>query len=554
MIGYLCKYIPTEMLRALGVSMHRIAPDVKSFPHADALMHANQCSFIKAVLEDFIEHDYEGLILTTCCDSTRRLYDALKSKFPDKFIYLLDLPRKVNDFSESLYRDRILALLDAYSTFSGKSFSLSEMEHALMQVLSEQGNDDVNPEHPAATIGLMGARPHPQIREMMKQRNIKVAFDLTCTGLIRRFHCEQTDIFQSYVHQLMNQMPCMRMINASNRRDYVRGFDGQLDGIIYHTIQFCDLYSYEYAAMKDDLDIPVLSMETDATTLSYGQVRTRMEAFFESISHKPSVQFQRKGTDSMYVLGIDSGSTSTNAVILDEKQNIVASYVTRTGAKATDSALHALEEVLALAHLKREDLSRIISTGYGRVSLPFADETITEITCHGKGAFFLNPSIRTILDIGGQDSKAIRLNDSGDVIDFVMNDKCAAGTGRFLEMMARSLEIDLPSLGRLSLTSKEKLTISSMCSVFAESEVISLIAQNKETADIARGVVRSIASKSISLIKRVNPAPGYMMTGGVAQNEGVVLELEEQLGEQIFLPESPEIVGALGAALIGLER
>ncbi|SDB29034.1 acyl-CoA dehydratase activase [Eubacterium oxidoreducens] len=554
MIGYLCKYAPVEVLSALGATMHQICPNVKSFPHADTLMHANQCSFVKAVVEDFMENDYEGLILTSCCDSTRRLYDALSSNFPDKFIYLLDLPRKVNDFSESLYLDEILAMIEAYGKFTDTSFSISEMEEALHRILSIQETSDCHPAHPTATIGLMGARPHPQIREMIAQQNIRIAFDLTCTGLIRQFPCKGQDVLKSYVHQLLNQMPCMRMINASNRQNYVRGFDGQLDGIVYHTIQFCDLYSYEYAAMKDDLAIPVLSMETDATTLSYGQVRTRMEAFFESISHKPSIQIMSKGTDTMYVLGIDSGSTSTNAVILDEKKQIVASYVTRTGAKATDSALRAVKEVLSLAHLKKEDLSRIISTGYGRVSLPFADDTITEITCHGKGAFFLNPSVRTILDIGGQDSKAIRLNDNGDVIDFVMNDKCAAGTGRFLEMMARSLEIDLASLGRLSLASKENLTISSMCSVFAESEVISLIAQNKETADIARGVVRSIASKSISLIKRINPAPGYMMTGGVAQNEGVVLELKEQLGEEIYLPPSPEIVGALGAAILGLEQ
>lgn len=264
-----------------------------------------------------------------------------------------------------------------------------------------------------------------------------------------------------------------------------------------------------------------------------------------------------KATDTtdtpVYVMGIDSGSTSTNAVILTGNREIVASAVIRTGAKSGESAQRILEEVLQKANLQRSDLTKIVSTGYGRVSIPFADENVTEISCHGKGAHYLNPEIRTILDIGGQDSKAIHLNEKGDVTDFVMNDKCAAGTGRFLEMMARTLEVDIAELGPLSLKSTENIEISSMCSVFAESEVISLIAQNKETSDIAHGIHMAIAAKAISLMRRVGLEPGYMMTGGVAQNPGVVKVLEEQLKAPLFISEEPEIVGALGAALYGLE-
>lgn len=196
------------------------------------------------------------------------------------------------------------------------------------------------------------------------------------------------------------------------------------------------------------------------------------------------------------------------------------------------SADAALADVLKKAGLTRDDISLIVSTGYGRVSIPFADKTVTEISCHGKGAHLLFPDVRTILDIGGQDSKAIRLNENGEVADFVMNDKCAAGTGRFLEMMARSLEISLDELGPVSLQSKEEIEISSMCSVFAESEVISLIAQNKEIADIAHGIHKAIAGKAMSLLKRVGLNPAYMMTGGVAKNPGVVAVLEEQLGRK----------------------
>lgn len=160
----------------------------------------------------------------------------------------------------------------------------------------------------------------------------------------------------------------------------------------------------------------------------------------------------------------------------------------RTGAKAGESADRILTEVLEKAGLRREQLSWIVSTGYGRVSIPYADENVTEISCHGRGAHYFNPDIRTILDIGGQDSKAIRLKADGEVADFVMNDKCAAGTGRFLEMIARTLEVDIDDLGPIALQSTEEIEITSMCSVFAESEVISLIANNKEKADIANGI------------------------------------------------------------------
>ncbi len=255
----------------------------------------------------------------------------------------------------------------------------------------------------------------------------------------------------------------------------------------------------------------------------------------------------------MYILGIDSGSTSTNAVLINEKKEILACAVLRTGAKSAESAARIRAEVLETAGLKEEDIRCTVSTGYGRVSIPFADKNVTEISCHARGAHFINPDVRTILDIGGQDSKAIRLNETGDVIDFVMNDKCAAGTGRFLEMMANTLEVGIEALGPLSLKSKENVEISSMCSVFAESEVISLIAQNKEPADIARGVHRAIAGKAMSLLKKVGLEEGFIMTGGVAKNPGMVAVLEEMLGAPLCIYDEPEIVGALGAALYGLE-
>ena len=404
-------------------------------------------------------------------------------------------------------------------------------------------------------IGILGARANDSICEILEKRNANVAFDLTCTGLGRKLFYDEKEPLREYARGLLGQFPCMRMEQAAGRDELIRRYADSVDGVIYHTVQFCDNYAYEYAWLKSWLKRPMLLLETDYTKQSYGQILTRIEAFLESIG-KDAIKPVKKmeGKNGMYVLGIDSGSTSTNAVIMDQDRNITAFSVVRTGAKSGESADKVLEEVLEKASLSREDIAWIVSTGYGRGSIPFADENVTEISCHGKGAHYFNPKIRTILDIGGQDSKAIRLSENGEVKDFVMNDKCAAGTGRFLEMIARTLEISLDEMGALALTSTENIEITSMCSVFAESEVISLIANNKEKNDIANGVCNAIANKAYGLLRRAGMEPDFMMTGGVAKNPGVVRAVERKLGADLYICQEPEIVGATGAALYALEQ
>lgn len=593
MLAYFCKYVPEELMLAFGTELVCMEPHVTNFTQADALMHPNMCSFSKAVLEEFEKQDYEGMIFTSCCDSSRRLYDILCQQFPDKFFFCLDLPRKINDFAVTLYTKQLQKLIDAYTAFSGKTFSeqkLLEMcrERAVEQKLigndkehvvkQELANDSqMNGLH----IALVGARPGSEIRQLITDHQAEITLDLTCTGIQRSYDLNSEQILPAYAHALLDQLPCMRMAAASNRQRILEAYEDRIDGIIYHTVKFCDIYAYEYTKLHETSSLPILKIETDATAQCGGQILTRLEAFLESLRAQKgeSMLFKNKRQQSgnysnetqdaasntanakeanttnapIYVMGIDSGSTSTNAVILNGNREIVASAVIRTGAKSGESAQRILEEILQKANLQCSDLTKIVSTGYGRVSIPFADKNVTEISCHGKGAHYLNPEIRTILDIGGQDSKAIHLNGKGDVTDFVMNDKCAAGTGRFLEMMARTLEVDISELGPLSLKSTENIEISSMCSVFAESEVISLIAQNKETSDIAHGIHMAIAAKAISLMRRVGLEPRFMMTGGVAKNPGVVKVLEEQLKAPLFISEEPEIVGALGAALYGFE-
>ena len=566
MLGYICKYAPVELFESMGVQMERIEPDVTNFNQAEIRMHPNICSFAKGVLEEVMSGKYEGVILTTCCDSIRRLYDILKEEFPDKFIYMLDTPRTTKDAGITLYEQRIRAMIREYEEFSGETFDEEEFCGYLKGKEEEQQyavkNGSVN-------IGIIGARANESIKKILAENGANVAFDLTCTGLGRKVLVEEDDVMSGYARGLLSQFPCMRMEQASNRDELIRRSAGSVDGIIYHTVQFCDNYAYEYAWLKEWIDRPLLLLETDYTRQSGGQVRTRIEAFLESLSSgrdgvqnrtgragkmRDAIERWKKGDGPMYVMGIDSGSTSTNAVIMDQDRKIKAFSVVRTGAKSGVSAERALNDVLEKAGLTREDISWIVSTGYGRVSISFADENVTEISCHGKGAHYFNPKIRTILDIGGQDSKAIRLNENGEVKDFVMNDKCAAGTGRFLEMIARTLEVSLDELGAIALTSQEKIEITSMCSVFAESEVISLIANNKEKADIADGVCHAIANKASGLLRRVGVEPEFMMTGGVAKNPGVVRAVEEKIGSKLYICEEPEIVGAAGAAVYALEK
>lgn len=560
MIGYVCKYTPVEALESMGAEMVRVEPSVVNFDRADALMHPNACSYAKAVLEEFAKGRYDGLVLTTCCDSIRRLYDVLRDAYPEKFFWMLDVPRVVNGFSAGIFAKRIRALAEAYGRYAGAEPDENALRELLLRRAAAAGlrGAPENPDGPR--VGIVGARYGNGFRNVLEDAGARIVFDMTCAGMERRLPPPAGDIPvpEGYARALLNQLPCLRMADAAGRRDYLAGFADELDGVVCHTVKFCDIYSYEYASLRRRAKLPILKLETDTTPQCEGQLRTRAEAFLESLraakGKKPAAaRAAGKKDENLFVLGIDSGSTSTNAAVLNGKAELVASCTVRTGAKVGDSADRVLREVLKKAGLAREGLAAIVATGYGREAIPFAGRAVTEITCHARGARYFNPKVRTILDIGGQDSKAIRLNGRGEVADFAMNDKCAAGTGRFLEAMARTLELGIAELGPVSLRSKKDVTISSMCTVFAESEVISLIAQNCEKADIARGVHRAIAGKACSLLARVHPEPEYMMTGGVARNPGVVRAVEEKLGAELFLCPDPEIVGAVGAALLALD-
>jgi len=255
----------------------------------------------------------------------------------------------------------------------------------------------------------------------------------------------------------------------------------------------------------------------------------------------------------LFTMGIDIGSTSSKAVIMEDGSKITASCVIPFGT-GTSGPQRVIEEVLQAADMDRDNIDYIVATGYGRRSIPGADEQISEITCHARGVHFLLPSTRTIIDIGGQDVKVIRVDENGAVMNFVMNEKCAAGTGRFLEVMARVLECKVDELSMLSNQAKQAVPISSTCTVFAESEVISQLAAGNSREDVVAGIHDSVARRVASLGKRVGLIPDVVMTGGVAQNEGVVKAMRQELKTEIKTSPLPQLTGAVGAALLAYQK
>lgn len=254
-----------------------------------------------------------------------------------------------------------------------------------------------------------------------------------------------------------------------------------------------------------------------------------------------------------HVMGIDFGSTTAKVVIVDMDARIVASCVSHMGAVSDEAVKQAVSGALQQAGLSQSDMGRTVSTGYGRRMLDIADKNFTEITCHARGAVAMVPEARLVIDIGGQDSKTISVDANGLVAQFAMNDRCAAGTGKFLEVLARAMEIALDDMGDLALQATQELKISSMCATFAETEVISLRAEGHSKPDVLGAVHSAIANRTLGLVSRVGKKGPVVMTGGVARNKAAVHYIEKALGLPIILPDNPQVAGALGAALIGLD-
>ncbi|MGB7575837.1 MAG: acyl-CoA dehydratase activase [Thermodesulfobacteriota bacterium] len=252
-----------------------------------------------------------------------------------------------------------------------------------------------------------------------------------------------------------------------------------------------------------------------------------------------------------YFAGIDVGSTMTKAVVLNK--GLVASIIGPTGPEQRRLANKVMEEAVRRASLSFQAITYIVSTGYGRINVPFADRQFTEISCHAKGIVHLFPNAKTIIDIGGQDIKAIKIDAAGKTTDFVMNDKCAAGSGRFIEVIADTLGVPLDKVGDLSLQSENPAKISNICTIWAQQEVAASLAQGLPISDLLAGVHHSLADRICRMVNRLIVEEEVIVTGGGAKNKGLLKALSEQLGHEILVPEEPLITGALGAALLGKE-
>ena len=560
MIHYVCKYTPIELFKGFGEECAVLEEMPENFEMSDQIAHANLCGFGKSVIQAVLEGKADQLVLVNCCDSMRRVYDIVASTGKCKFLYMLDLPHEDNECEKVKFAGAIHRLKDAYEAYSGQQFDKEFFLRSFAE--SEKEREPY--------IGVLGVRVSGVLEDMI-QDNIQMKVDnLTCTGgrrlavLPEEMEIMDEDaMFLAYADALLAQIPCFRMNNSTRRNQLY--LDPDLKGIIYHTIKFCDYYGFEYASIKKNIKVPLLKIETDFTSQSAGQLLTRIQAFSETIEGSEDMDPEtgiseeaRKKMESgvYYVAGIDSGSTSTDVVILDQNGKIKSTMIIPTGGGAMMSAEKSLAAAVEKAGIQEEDIVRIVTTGYGRAYIDSGDDSITEITCHAKGAHYLNPNVRTIIDIGGQDIKAISIDEHGAVTNFLMNDKCAAGTGRFLEMMARTLGLSLEEMSVKGLEWKENIVISSMCTVFAESEVVSLVAQNKNVADIIHGLNVSVASKVGALAARLGKKnPGeYMMTGGVAKNQGIINALEEKLGAKLYICDEAQLCGALGAALFAYEK
>lgn len=583
-IAYACKYTPLELLASFGMQPEKLNMEAADFGVADASMHANVCCHAKAVMQQ--AEGESASIFTDCCDSMRRVHDVLAYRGTSDFLYFMELPHDDNGCAKERLARELELLTEALEEYTGREFNtrafasaFSESEAAFLQNL---------PKEPF--FAILGARTTSSLVEAARETLGAPVVDLTCASFrniaypptelveaIEHGHADRAQIMQWYARALLEMLPCMRMCDVANRRALVEL--PNLAGIVYNTVKFCDYYGFDFEKLSSLATVPMLKVESDYQPAPAGQLSTRLEALRETAgidkrkisakvgsrtaSAKVSGGRKASGAENdsedrasnmKYYAGIDSGSTTTNMVALDAESNVRASTVVRTGAKAERGAKAAFDEICAQLDAVPEDFAAIVATGYGRANIQFATSTVTEITCHARGAHELAPQVRSIVDIGGQDSKIICLDADGNVSNFVMNDKCAAGTGRFLEAMARTVEMPLEEMARCGLTYKNDVTISSMCTVFAESEVISLIADNIPEADIVHGLNNAIASRTSSMASRAKAEAPYMMTGGVARNPGVVAALEEALGSELFVPENPDLCGALGAALFALEE
>jgi predicted CoA-substrate-specific enzyme activase len=354
---------------------------------------------------------------------------------------------------------------------------------------------------------------------------------------------------EEYAAYFLRNIRCPRMCGEGYRKAIREEMKEKgITALIFNVLKFCDFQPFDHKCFSEEPDVPVLAIEHELTANYEGQIMTRIEAFFEHLRGRNGGRGRKTG--GRYFVGIDSGSHATKLVCIDSERRVVARDVVPTGTSVRGCAEELVSRLRNVHGIAAGGIARTIATGYGRNEIKIADDAVTEITCHALGAHHILGREATIIDIGGQDSKAIKISKDGAVVRFAMNDKCAAGTGRFLEVMAAKLGMEIGGFAELALRASEHVPISSMCSVFAESEVISLIASGRTREEIAKGIHMAIAERTAALARRIGGAAPYYMAGGVARNKALVAGISACLGDPVSVIVHPQFSGALGAAII----
>lgn len=505
-IHYECKYTPVELIQALGGQPELMNSMGESFPKADILGSPNLCGFGKTVIETAVSGNIKDLFLVNCCDTITSAGDIIRDAGTTNFLYTMDLPHCQSACSRELLTARLEDFAARYSQHTGAVFDVEKFRQAFAPAEVPGG----------PYIAVIGARMGDQLFDVVKDIMPLPARNLTCVSGRDLGHSvppETQDFHQLmdwYAGQLLAQTPCMRMEDITGRKKLFN--DPDLVGIIYHTIKFCDFYSFEYSRIKDEAGVPLLKLESDFTLQSSGQVLTRLEAFGETIR-----SFRKAGSsgNQQPKAGINSGKNSEIHEPLYEGPD-------------------------------------------GECAGEFAGEYSGEPAGESAGQYAGEPAGRNKegtryyagIDSGSTSTDVVIMDQSGKIITSVI-----LPTGAGAEnSAARGLTQALDQMSEKGINYKEDITISSMCTVFAESEVVSLIAKNKSPDDIVHGLNKAVASKTGTLVARAGGTEKYMMTGGVSRNAGLVRALEKELGAKLFISPYAQLCGAIGAALFAMEE
>jgi predicted CoA-substrate-specific enzyme activase len=556
-----------EVLLGSDSEFHRITSVAPVSCHE---LGCNLCGYAKTVYEKGMElssGDY--LLIADSCDAMRRIGDLL-SELSSARVFMLRLPWK-RDADAVEFLSGEIGDLTTFLENSGVAVNLHTgigrfndlVDHVLTNEIRVEGADlsrlylsalDGNKAKIDSNLVSRGPRKRIALsggvtdigafdNAVEKAGGIMVSND-TCLGR-RPFSSKTADNIEpltAIAERLLKwRSPCARFSET------ISASDESADATVFVVPKFCDFF--DFVRPRDN--VKTYRVELDFPLNSDGQLTTRIGALMEKNDSR-SVLHSEEGTTVIYA-GVDSGSTTTNGVLIDGKGRIIFSKTVKTGIRASNTAEGLMQEMTEFSRKNGNQIGKCISTGYGRLLVSSASDKITEISCHARGVFELFPEARGIIDIGGQDSKVIRLNSGGNVEDFAMNDKCAAGTGRFLEVMASALEMDTEKMSSLARKSKKDISISSVCTVFAESEVVSLIGTGERIEDISAGLFKAIAKRVGAMYSRLGSPTPLVFTGGVARNAGVVEAMKMLFKTEILIPDVPDIMGAYGAALFARE-